>query len=314
MKYKRSSNQFRLLLLCVLTFSFSSLQAFSTDTLIVDGKKVIINRVIEYDTVSVNNTREPSEIKRPKQGIPWLLGVEGGAFATSTILESDLNNLRTVDDMIGRELRFDVNPGALFYGGLILSDQWSVMVGLGAKNITATYSHFNTDQLDDSLYRFESFEDGELSQITRYDFGELGAELDTLSISLSEREIELRYLEVPLLFNFSPSLPKSRLWKLDFQFGLQAQFLYSTSTSDLILLNKEADLETVPESGQRFTKTLFGVQAAGGVNRKLASNFYGYARIHLQLPLNSPTDPVSRVQLNFYQAGLQLGLRYQFEP
>ena len=304
----------RLLLLCVLIFPVSFLHAYSADTLIVDGKKVLINRVIEYDTVRVENGREPSEIKRPKSAVPWLLGIEGGALATGSVLESDLNNLQTIDQFIDQPVRFSVDPAAVVYGGLILSDQWSVMVGFGVRNIKARFTHFDTQQLDDSLHRFESFEDGELSQITRYDYGDLGAELDTFSLTLSDQEIVLGYLEIPLLFNYSMALPKSRDWRLDFQFGLQAQFLYKKSTSDLLLISENADLEIVPQSGQRFTQVLFGAQAAAGMSRKLMPNLYGYARIHLQMPLNSPTDPVSRVQLDFYQAGLQLGLRYHFMP
>lgn len=301
------------MLLSVCCIANSEILAAPSDTLIVDGKKVVVNRVVEYDTVSVREFRDPSEVKRPRNAVPWLLGLEGGATANISQFQSDLNTLLTVDEFTNRKLRYSVGVNALFYGGIILSDNWSVMTGVGYNSLSMPYSTFDSAQLHDSLYRFESESKGELSQITRYDYGDLGAELDTIQVSLSDENLELSYLEFPLLFNYTPQFRQSK-WNLDFQFGVQAQILLDSSTPDVPVIAENGDNEFVPESGQRLTSTLFGVQGAAGFSRRLLKNLEGYGRIRMSLPLNNPSDPVSRIQINFYQVGIQLGVRYLFKP
>ena len=218
----KSSRLWSLLLsFLLIALAQPSAAALVNDTIILGGKRLLIERELSYDTLGEKNQeeeapRKKTTVKRRKFD-DWRIGFEVSPSLTVQQFTSNAEGLMTLPEAgIGASnlgsamgLALTVERKIKTRGG----DFW-LSFAPGIDYFNAPSPHFDVNQLSDSLYGFHAFGDGRLGQITRFRYP-IGAEFDTLEVQLSRQDLRTSWLSLPIGVLFERPINK----QIAFRFG-----------------------------------------------------------------------------------------------
>lgn len=200
-----------------------------SDTIIIDNTYLLIEREVVVDSTE---QPEPEPERRNKRDLVW----RGGLVTTIGLSGSSLtsNSFQSVQEAANDPVLNGLNYGVGLRLERKLSDQVFAFTEVGWDQSSWSNMVFSTEQLDDSLFFFESFKQGELSQIIRNRF-EIGGmqviETDTADVALSEQSTKISSLVVPLGIRYQqPWYNRRSKWTFDLGFAL-AYYLNLTDVS-----------------------------------------------------------------------------------
>lgn len=295
-----------LLFLLAIAGSANSFIEEKSDTIIIDGKLVVVNRVVEYD--DGDEPEKPKHEPRTDRRFSWGLNVLPNYIIGSVKGTGDMQSLgQFVNKDWKGELGFDGSINVRMY------DDYDVFYSLGVGYSLFKFNNdfFSISELDDSLWRFETLTDGDLTQITLHRF-DIGSETDTLAVELKESDITLTAFRVPMSIGWYLPDGKSANARV-VEAGLVHHFVATKTGGPVVLLNENA--ETQFQIAENLGVRSYGLSAfvAGGwkwrltgVGRrdKVSASIRGY----IEAPLLGVTDNSAGVGLRYFKAGLQLCL------
>lgn len=283
-----------------------SFEPAKSDTIIIDGKLVVVNRIVQYenDDVQEEPTFDRSTDYRFSWGINVLPNLSYGIVQGTGELESLTSFTGT--NWSG-EPGFDGSVNSKIYKD---SDTF-YSLGLGFSLLKFQNEFFSESSLHDSLWKFESFETGTIDQITIYHF-DIGPETDTIHIELHDSDLAITALRVPMSVGwFLPDGKKSNSWVVET--GLVHHFVVSKTGGPVVLLNQNAERAFYLAENIGIRKYGLSVFAAAGrkwrldgVGRrdKVSASVKGF----LEAPILGVTDKSSDVSLKYFKFGVQLSL------
>jgi hypothetical protein len=295
-----------LLFLWPASFFAFDIEPLASDTIIIDGKLVVVNRVVQYqdEDPKEDPPYEPSTNYRISWGMNILPNLNYGSIQSTGELES-LQSF--IEKPWSGELGFDGSINGRIYQDY---DRF-YSVGLGFSLFKFQNEFFSLSSLDDSLWKYESFDPGNISQITLHRF-DIGSETDTLDITLRESDLTLTAFRIPMSIGwYLPDGKKANSWVVET--GLVHHFVVTETGGPVILLNRETDHTfNVAENIGVRKYGLSAFAAAGmkwrltGVGRrdKVSASVRGY----VEAPLFGVTDKSTDIALKYFKFGFQLSL------
>gem|GEM_PF-5655645 len=225
----------------VLCASNSALSVALRDTIIIDGFTIVVEKQVVYDTIykaPIDTVIPPPIVEPPKKfkkRIFWSYGLEFVPGVRIGNVRSGVTNYLSVGDVIDKQSPVS---NAMELGSWIsrpVAKHWSIRGGLSVLNSNVSFSNFKEEALHDSLWRFYVPESGSLSQITRFDYGVLGAELDTLPVPLIRSSIREWAVQIPLqaVLDFKDN-PKRSYWSIHGGFNLRYRRATANAPAALI--------------------------------------------------------------------------------
>lgn len=241
--FSKSSCLWPLLLLFILTaLTEQCVAAMPNDTIILGGKRLLIQRELSYDTLP--EKRDPEILPEKRNTVKrrkfdtWRVGFEVTPAVFVHRFESEDPALITLDEAgIGKS-----NPGSGM--GLAVAIERKIATRSGAFWLTFTPGidyfsapspYFDPELLSDSLFGFHYYGDGRLGEITRFRYP-IGAEFDTLEVRLSQNEFRTAWLSLPVGLLYEIAVNKQLA--LRFGGGINLRILMSGDQPDLMLLPK----------------------------------------------------------------------------
>jgi hypothetical protein len=313
---KSSRHKPLLLLFLLIVLAKPSDAALVNDTIILGGKRLLIERELSYDTLGEKNQEEeaPSKkttVKRRKFD-DWRIGFEVSPSLTVQQFTSNAEGLMTLSEAgIGT-----TNPGSAM--GLSLTVERKIKTGNGAiwlslapgiDYFNAPSPHFDVNQLSDSLYGFHYYGDGRLGQVTRFRYP-IGAEFDTLEVQLTRQDLRTSWLSLPIGVLFERSVNK----KMAFRFGggLNFRLRIDEERPGILLLPKTGiDYLQLPETSNLWAYRMltFTPWLQGSLRYALDRNWGLNMGLRVAFPLNETADNVW-FERQSVALGVALGLSY----
>ncbi len=277
-------NQFAILL-CFLTcnaqlFGATEFLSFaSTDTLIIDGDTIFIERqegMLISDSTGLSEPG-PSRLKRPPLRI-WNAAIAAGFNTSLTTWESLTSDFQSLDEFLGRKTPPKLNPlVAAEFGGRFAAVrtsggtfELSVNTGIALNQVVSSFttvSDFN-QLAKDSVLGFGT-EANELlvTYFTLTNPPDIG-EVDTAFIDLQAAEIKLNTLDIPLKLRVTLQ-PNGSNTRMFLETGVMRRLITQTDfTGNLLLLNERGEYH--PFLAEDFiTKRILTPHFALGVERRI---------------------------------------------
>ena len=181
------------LLLCF--FAPSSVKALA-DTIIIDQTTLIVQRIVEVDTLG--QEEEPNKTSWWEKQEKIL-----GFFPEVGLTRSSLDkpNSKSVNELTGNATRSGAVLGFGSRFELEIKPDWWLFTGIHFNRANYQNRIFDDQGLDDSLAFFQSFGENELSQILelRYEIGGITVlENDTIDLAINRNDLVLSSVHVPL--------------------------------------------------------------------------------------------------------------------
>lgn len=237
----------KMLLFFVFVFSTSASFAHYSalnDTIILDGKKVIVEREITIDTVATTIPNPLDEKKRKKKldfGT-WRGGFRADGYVPVDVLTLDQSGYSSVNAYVGADRRRGNGSGIMLFAEREVGKRGFLLTtGVGVDFLTGTNFNFSPDQLNDSLYSFANFTSNQLDQILLQRY-ELGTEFDTLRVKLENNPFKTTWFKVPVGALWERTINKDVV--LRFGGGFDFRFLLANERPDVIFL---------PDLGKDYT-------------------------------------------------------------
>lgn len=270
----------KMLLFFVLIFSVFQSRAYlpaANDTIILDGKKVIVNREVTTDTVTTT-TPNPLEEKKQKKKLDlgtWRAGFRADGYVPVCNLSAETEGYSSVNAYVGADRRRGNGSGIMFFAEREVGKRgFSLTSGFGVDFITGTNFSFNPDQLDDSLYSFANFTSNQLDQILLLRY-ELGSEFDTLKVNLEDSPFKTTWLRVPIGALWERDINKDLT--LRFGGGVDLRFLLASERPDVIFLpdlGKDYIWVSAEEEAWFYKSVTFTPWVSGGVRVAMDRNWW----------------------------------------
>ncbi len=287
------------------------------DTLIVDGRLVIVNRIVEYDTLEVQE-EPPQEIKRKNYRLGVNVEFKGGPSFSNP--KSNVGNLQTISDFRGK----NANVSGAAQGVFSLSyhqknkrnkESWYVKLGLGLGVTSISNQFFPESDLDTALWRFEVDGEKNIRQIIRIQY-DIGAELDTADIKLRRSNISMISLDVPVAFGYVIPTENKKI-QLTAEIGLVSRMQLSKAGGPIVLLNANGEYDYVALDDLQLKSFLFepfiGVGTKISLGRNQKSNTWNpefFTSLNFSpgfIPISSSGSPVV---LSHHDVLLAVGIRF----
>lgn len=261
------------------------------DTIILDGKQLIVEQEVTYDTIPPAKADKP--IKRNYGN--WRFGwqFEGGSAMSN--LKFDFDGYESVNEFSGNPTRFGPAAGFSVLTEKKLSKGWTINAAVGVDRWSAPIRTFDSNQLDDSLFRFYSPEKGRIDQITLYRY-ELGEEYDTLQMKLSENAVNINFFHLRIQAGKEVFLKKDRVFRV--AAGAELLLALSSSKPDMIFVpNKGRQLLTYEaQNSYAIKKTLVVPRIEVGYRLRIDKSLWFDVGLFSKLlihPLESNQTPIS---------------------
>ena len=226
-----------------MLFSFAccaTSEPCKSDTIIIDGKTLVIERVVEYREPGSDSIPEPKDPKKDRVRTPSYWRFEALA-GTSLFQEQGVDlQYQTLNSFVGKPGTIRPGGGVNILKGWQIAEDYEVEIGVGMSLSSLRNQHFAESQLDDSLWRFQSLESGQLDQILRYDFG-FGSELDTLALELQASNFTQLTVEIPIRFGYTWNLDRRQQSLLAVKGGASLLLSQDLNGGPIVLLNEEGD-------------------------------------------------------------------------
>ncbi len=182
------------------------------DTIIIGGKLLLVERELLYDTLSQQTVQEPVEpkkVKKRRKPDTWRLYFEAKPGLSFDELRSETPGYLTVNQFVGQsQQRIGGMSIALGAQRRIKHSDLRFVFGIGIDYLQGANRIFDLNELNDSLYKFDSPEVGQLDWIERNRFP-IGAELDTVSLTLRNAPFRTSWVNIPLGVMWESELSKS---------------------------------------------------------------------------------------------------------
>lgn len=288
-----------------------------SDTLIVDGRLVVVNRIVEYDTLEVPEV-PTEEIKRKNYRLGINVEFKGGPSFSRQ--KAEMDDLVSINDFRGKK----VNTGGAFQGLVSLSyhrkdnrnkESWYVKVGLGLGVTTISNQFFPESELDTALWKFDLDADNNIRQIIRIQY-DIGAEIDTAEIKLRRSNISLISLDLPVSYGYVIPTENKKI-QLTAEIGVVNRFILSKAGGPILLLNSNADYDYVSVEDLQLKSYLIepfvsvGAKISLGRNQKSVTwnpEFFTNLRYSPGLiPLTKNSAPV---MIRHHDILLAIGIRF----
>ena len=214
------------------------------DTIIIDNTYLLVEREVVVDSTNFNDPKP--ELKRERDFI-WRFGLVSTIGLTSSSLTS--NSFQSVQEAANDPVLNGINYGVGLRVERALIERVFLFTEVGWDQSTCSNNIFDLDQIADGLFFFESFKQGELSQIIRNQF-EIGGmqviETDTAMLSISQQETKVSQLALPIGVRYQqPWFNQKSKWTFDIGFAL-AYYLNLTDVSPTqVWINDEQRPPTV---------------------------------------------------------------------
>lgn len=248
------------------------------DTIIIDGKRLIVERELLYDTLETPEeiTPEPELPKLKKRRSPdtWRVSFEAAPGILAGRLGPNENQAPNLDAFMGQAFQITGSMG--LYLGVnrkIGTQGWRFHTGLGVDFLQIENTNFRPDQFSDSLFAFISNEQGAVQHIERFRFP-IGAEFDTLETALVSAPFVATWLTVPVGLSSEKILNKSTVLK--FGFGADVRLLMMSEQSDLMVITNESPPYQTYQSKQSidYNRLFVTPYASVGVRFKMDRNWW----------------------------------------
>ena len=290
-----------------------SLQAFAfwpSDTIILDGRIVEIDRRVEVDTVWVDPPT-PTETEKTRVGVWEIEGFVGARFsryrASSLITELDPLEI-FVEDKVQVVAGFDIAVEMR----RSWNEKWALRSGIGLAYQGWNGADTDPSSFSDSLFRFYSPEPGQLYQIERIRYPDLGTETDTIAQPWSNSEFRYWSLEIPLIASY---IVPVREWGRSHHFeagaGLVNRLNLLNRSGSVMMLNEEGAFEKVERNDlERPTLSVLGrVELGWYYTSKKSQNSLG-VRAYFQTPFKPVSFSGDQLELQGSESGLGVFLRF----
>lgn len=250
----------------VVLFCFASVCKASglvcaNDTIIIDGKTVVVERVVEYeDPIVVEPDKKDNDDKPVRRHV----GYAGGGIGPSILMvnrEVPNSAYQTLDEFIGcpGNLRVGARAHGL-YGRKW--KKWGVEVAPSLDLEWYKNTFFSQSTLDDSLYQFSSPENCVLNQITRHDLV-IGVEFYDVEAQLNRSPLFMMNLHLPVNAVYFHKIDREN--HLELRAGLGPYWTLRMVGGPIVLMNENAEYEYVSESELQNTVAWNGLISADWV-------------------------------------------------
>lgn len=312
----------------VLLFSCCSflVRAEVSDTIIVDGKVVVVQREIvevdpdefDHDTTGNGNKEHPNT-RRPKGprkiGQGFSVGVNAGGGIMFGNVSTNASGFETLAEFISdnKSMYFSY----LIHGGINyhFNKKWSIHTGVGLWSARMKNVYFKEEDLtQDSLLGFLSNSNGSLSQYYWFEVGP-GAETDTTEMQLYDTDLKITSLDFPFVLRHTFTDNDSRGSGSKPNWFAGAGFVLTSfgakSGGPFQLVNSSGDYQQLGITSLNVPSISVNPVLEGGMRWWMQDHmiFEWQLRIPLHLfPLNDATT----YQISYHRAFLTAGFAYFF--
>lgn len=226
----------------LLLFLFFAFSAEATDhycwsdTIIIGGKRLIVEREVSYDTLNTTaNQPEAEKAVRKRLSLGSLrLGFTGTGYVPLDQISAEVPGFSSVNAFTGPDRRPGSGMGTEVYMERQLGNSgWYAHTGVGMDVMTGFHLSFDTAVVDENLFAFASFSKNELDQILLYTY-DIGSETDTIAINLSQEGFKSSWLRVPVGVVFEREASASFVWRMGLFADLRLNL--SGTTPDIVLI------------------------------------------------------------------------------
>lgn len=314
-RIRKKSSHIRALLF-LLVFSTSGYAAMGvtlvSDTIIIGGKKLIVEREVVYDTLSEAGDRlepEKPRRKRLKRG-DARIGFRASGYLPVDQITSDIPGAySSVGAFVGSDSRVGSGVSFELYAERKLGMRgWFVTTGVGIDYLNGKNLTFDSEAIDDSLFTFASFENDQLDQILLFRF-DIGSETDTLGMPLFDDPYRSSWLRIPIGVGYERELSRQSI--LRFCAGIDIRINLSGEQPDFIFLpdlGNEVVIQTAEEIG--FRAMALTPWVSGGVRWQMDRRWCLTTELRGSLPFR-PLSTDSPVEVRSVLLSGQVGVCYQ---
>ena len=271
--HTRSKALISALLLCF--FAPSSVKALS-DTIIIDQTTLIVQRIVEVDTLG--QEEEPNNTSWWEKQDKIL-----GFFPEVGLTRSSLNksNSKSVNELTGNATR----SGALIGFGsrfeLEIKPDWWLFTGIHFNRANYQNRIFDDQRLDDSLAFFQSFGENELSQILelRYEIGGISVlENDTIDLAINRNDLVLSSIHVPLGVRYQkPYYNRKTKWTWDIGLALVYGRQVAVEQPSMLFLDEPKTIAFIEAETYLAKSNWLNGQVQFGAVRRNSNDSFAYS-------------------------------------
>lgn len=300
-----------LFLLLASATTVSALHPCANDTIIIGGKKLIVQRELTYDTLGTPGAEMKPEKRRKRLRLgDFKVGFHVAGYLPFDEVRPETAGYSSVNAFVGPDRRSGNGMGFLLWGERKLGKQgWALHAGLGMDYITGTHLTFDTDQIDDSLFAFASFTEDELDQILRFRF-DIGSETDTVAVNLFDAGYQSNWIRVPIGLSYEREVSQNAI--LRFCAGLDLRVLMSSELPSFVFLpdlgNEVLTYEPGPDN-LSFRPFTVSPWASVGARWKMDRRWWLTTELRGNLP-QQPLEVNPHFEIRRLLLGGQVGVCY----
>jgi hypothetical protein len=323
-KILKSNTILMVLLFCC---AFLGSDASVADTIIVDGKKVVVNKeVVEVDDSLFTNhseqdpkdplkgARKPPKPKKPGAGLS--IGVIGGMNLMYATSSTNAAGFQTLGEFVSEDKSLKLNG---LYGIKLdyrINMNWQIGVGAQFWKANVFNQFFDESELTtDSLLGFLSLEQGTLSQYYSYPVGP-GNETDTTQFNLVNSDLHIKSLDIPIIGRYhfinkenrGRSAPQSG-WSVGA--GFLVTLYGEASGGPFQLVNASGEYVQLHTDDLNIPSFAINPILEGAWSRSVSEHLIFDAGLRFVLNIDSLNNATT-FQLSYKRVGLNLGLSYFF--
>lgn len=276
------------------------------DTIIVDGKPVIVERRVSYQSDSNSQEEEP----RKKRILRTYIGSFGMAGGLNQSWQYGQNEFATVSEFVGRRLGRKplFRAEALF--GFETADTWLFEGGLSLSYLSVPERYFVGSALNDSLFNFAISPDRLLDQITR-ERVLTGAEFYRLPVELKDGSYTQLGVEVPLQVMYRlPFSTRDNIWYAGA--GIRGRYVLNAVSDNWVLIQEGGAVDFVDQDAIKQQDVQADWSLLFGTRIDLNPKSYVTARAFISMPIIGPMSDASPFDIRWMQVGASVAINKIF--
>ncbi len=287
-----------LLLLSKVSFGIE----LPSDTIIIDGERISIERDPEY--VNVDSLEE--SYRKPHVELGFCVMPYVNILLTHGHISSVGDGTDYIKDVVSLGESWSLGPGFGLNVEKKLDSHFSASLGFSWNLSKVKNKYVDISSLrEGETYKFESFEEGKLSQIINV-FIDPGYELDTFPVKLIDSDFELQTRDVVLRMKYNTGTSRDEL-RWYFQFGPFFRSIHYGNVAPITILTGIDSIANWHPDGLKLRTTQWGGTLGGG----MTYNFNEKNGINAGIDFWIPAGLLStRSDLNFSYRGISATIGY----
>lgn len=281
-----------------------------SDTIIVDGRTVVVERQVHFD----KEPQEPGDTSPTKHILrKYIGGMHVNFGAAISTQSSGWVGFETLDQFVGKERGAHLQFGTGLVFGYETGEKWLFEGELALGYTSVRNRYFVGSALGDSLVAFASPEAGSLRQIQHHQL-DIGEEWYNDPVDLRRGSYSQLTADLPVrcMRIFDAKRGSKVRWMVGL--GVRVRYMLSPVASNWVLLNKEGQYEfiDVDEIAPRALQLDAGI--TGGMRLLLNKRSQSHLsfRAYLNAPVLGPTAPDGPLQITWWQPGFSVGINKIF--